>query len=206
MNTNYAERHIRALGLAKECAALGARIRTIEYVTGLAHGEIGRLFFPDRASAPRGRAPDSPDWYHNANLLNRAEASIFVSIYRRIRKLGFDPAQALVSGYKHYLQVCSVRPRIGFDRAFDLASHIDGLWIVRAQNFSLITCPTCASQYVTSISAKLVSNNECPFCKLVKRYPRDSRIQTSFPVKALPDVRAMEFGVIALSKHMSAYR
>lgn len=204
MNTNYAERHIRALGLAKECAALGARIRTIEYVTGLAHGEIGRLFFPDRASAPRGRAPDSPDWYHNANLLNRAEASIFVSIYRRIRKLGFDPAQALVSGYKHYLQVCSVRPRIGFDRAFDLASHIDGLWIVRAQNFSLITCPTCASQYVTSISAKLVSNNECPFCKLVKRYPRDSRIQTSFPVKALPDVSAMEFGVIALSKRMSA--
>lgn len=204
MNTNYAERHIRALGLAKECAALGARIRTIEYVTGLAHGEIGRLFFPDRASAPRGRAPDSPDWYHNANLLNRAEASIFVSIYRRIRKLGFDPAQALVSGYKHYLQVCSVRPRIGFDRAFDLASHMDGLWIVRAPNFSLITCPTCASQYVTSISAKLVSNNECPFCKLVKRYPRDSRIQTSFPVKALPDVSAMEFGVIALSKRMSA--
>ena len=204
MNTNYAERHIRALGLAKECAALGARIRTIEYVTGLAHGEIGRLFFPDRASAPRGRAPDSPDWYHNANLLNRAEASIFVSIYRRIRKLGFDPAQALVSGYKHYLQVCSVRPRIGFDRAFDLASHMDGLWIVRAQNFSLITCPTCASQYVTSISAKLVSNNECPFCKLVKRYPRDSRIQTSFPLKALPDVIAMEFGVISLSKRTSA--
>ncbi len=204
MNLNYAERHIRALGLAKECAALGARIRTIEYVTGVAHGEIGRLFFPDRASAPRGRAPDSPDWYHNANLLNRAEASILVSIYRRIRKLGFDPAEALVSGYKHYLQVCSVRPRVGFDRAFDLASHMDGLWIVRARNFSLITCPTCASQYVTSISAKLVTNGECPFCKLVKRYPRDSRIQTSFPVKALPDVRAMEFGVIALSKRMSA--
>ena len=204
MNTNYAERHIRALGLAKECAALGARIRTIEYVTGLAHGEIGRLFFPDRASAPRGRAPDSPDWYHNANLLNRAEASIFVSIYRLIRKLGFDPAQALVSGYKHYPQVRCVRPRSDFDRAFDLASHMDGLWIVRAQNFSLITCPTCASQYVTSISAKLVSNNECPFCKLVKRYPRDSRIQTSFPVKVLPDVTAMELGMIALSKRTSA--
>ena len=173
-------------------------------MTGLSHGEIGRLFFSDRASAPQGRAPYSPDWYYNANLLSRAEASIFVSIYRRIRGLGFGPAEALVSGYKHYLQVCSVQPRIGFDRAFDLASHVDGLWIVRAQNFSLITCPTCASQYVTSISAKLVTNDECPFCKLVKRYPRDSRIQTSFPVKALPDVTAMEFGVIALSKRMSA--
>jgi flagellar transcriptional activator FlhC len=205
MNTNYAERHIRTLGLATECAALGARSRTIEYVTGLAHGEIGRLFFSDRASAPQGRAPYSPDWYHNANLLSRAEASIFVSIYRRIRGLGFGPAEALVSGYKHYLQVCSVRPRIGFDRAFYFASHVDGLWIVRAQNFSLVTCPACASQYVASIGAKAVTNSECPFCKLVKRYPRDPRIQTSFPVKAMPDISAMEFGVIALSKRMNAY-
>ena len=112
MNLNYAERHIRALGLAKECAALGARIRTIEYVTGLAHGEIGRLFFPDRASAPRGRAPDSPDWYHNANLLNRAEASILVSIYRRIRKLGFDPAEALQANVSSGLAGMGERARL----------------------------------------------------------------------------------------------
>lgn len=203
MNTRYAERHIRALGWAKECAALGARSRTIEYVTGLSHGEVGRLFFSDRASAPRGRAPDSPDWYHNANLLSRAEASIVVSIYRRIRGLGFSPAEGLVSGYKHYLAVCGVRPRIGFDRAFHLASYVDGLWIVRAPNLSLVTCPACASQYVASIGAKTVTNGECPFCKLVKRYPRDPRIQTSFPVKAMPDISAMEFGVIALSKRTS---
>ena len=205
MNMNYAERHIRALKLAKECAALGARSRTIEYVTGLSHGEVGRLFFPDRRSTPRGRLPDSPDWYHNANLLSRVEASIFVSVYRRIRMLGFGPAEALVAGYKHYLQVCRVRTRIGFDRAFYFASHIDGLWIVRTQNFSLATCPTCASQYIASIGAKTVTNLECPFCKLIRRYPRDSRIQTSFPVKAMPDVSAMEFGVIALSKRMNAY-
>lgn len=205
MNTNYAERHIRALKLAKECAALGARSRTIEYVTGLSHSEVGRLFFPDRASTPRGRLPDSPDWYHNSNLLARVEASIFVSVYRRIRVLGFGPAEALVSGYKHYRQVCRVRPRIGFDRAFYFASHIDGLWIVRTQNFSLVTCPTCASQYIASIGAETVTNRECPFCKLVRRYPCDSRIQTSFPVKAMPDISAMEVGVIALSKRMSAY-
>ena len=205
MNLNYAERHIRALGLAKECAALGARCRTIEYVTGLSHGEVGRLFFPDRASAPRGRPPASPEWYHSANLLNRTETSIFVSIYRRIRELDFGPAEALVSGCKHYLQVCSVRPRISFDRAFDLASHMDGLWIVRVPNFSLLTCPACTSQYVASPSALPPTNHDCPFCKLVKRYPRDPRLQTSFTVKAMPDVSAMEFGVIALSKRMSAH-
>ena len=202
MDTSYAERHIRALGLAKECAALGARIRTIEYVSGLTRGQLARLFFADRKSAPRGRPPDSPDWYHSANLLHRTEASIFVSTYRRIRELGFGPAEALVSGYKHYLAVCRVHPRISFDRAFDLASHMDGLWIVSVPNFSLLTCPVCASQYVTSVSAHPVTNHQCPFCKLVNRYPRDPRIQTSFPVRALPDVTAIQLGIIALSKRM----
>ena len=205
MDTNYADRHIRALEVAKECAALGARSRTIEFVTGLSHGEVGRLFFPDRALAPRGRPPASPEWYHSANLLSRAEASIFVSIYRRIRELGFGPAEALVSGYKHYQQVCSVRPRISFDRAFDLASHTDGLWIVRVRNFSLLTCSICTSQYVASLSAHATTSRDCPFCKLVKRYPRDPRLQTSFPVKAMPNVSAMDFGVIAWSKRMSAH-
>jgi hypothetical protein len=39
---------------------------------------------------------------------------------------------------------------------------------------------------------------------LIKRYPRDARLQTSFPVKPMPDFSAMEFGVMALSKRMSA--
>jgi flagellar transcriptional activator FlhC len=187
MAATYAERHIRALGLAKECAALGARSRTIEYVTGLSHAEIIRLFFPDGALAPRGRPPSSPEWYYTANLINKAEASIFVSIYRRIRVLQFGPAEALVSAYKHYLQVC-VKPRISFDRAFDLASRVDGLWIVSAPNFSLMLCPACASQYVDSVGEGPSNNENCPFCKLVKRYAHDPRLQASFPAKASPDL------------------
>lgn len=199
-NTTQAERHIRALALAKECAALGARMRTIAYVTGLAHSQLAHLFFADRTSAPRGRPPDSPDWYHSANLLNRTEASIFVSIYRRIREMGFAPGEALVSGYRHYLSVCRAHPRISFDRAFDLASHMDGLWIVRTPSFSLVTCPACTSQYVTTVSAHPATNRECPFCKLLARYRRDPRIQTSFPVNALPDVSQIQLGIVALSK------
>ncbi len=198
MNTGYAERHIRALRLAKECAVLGARRRTIEYVTGLSRGEVGRFFFPDASLAPRGRPPASPEWYYSANLLSRADASIFVSIYRRIRDLGFDPAEALVSGYKHYRQVCRVQPRITFDRGFDLASHIDALWIVRTTSFSLLTCPACASQFVTAITTHTSANGECPFCKLVDRYTRDPRIQMSFPVQGLPDVKGIQAGVTML--------
>ena len=201
-NTSHAERHIRALALAKECVALGARIRTVGYVTGLPHGQLTHLFFSDCTLAQRGRAPDSPEWYHSANLLNRTEASIFLSIYRRIRDIGFGPTEALVSGYRHYLTVCRSHPRINFDRAFDLASHMDGLWTVRTPSFSLVTCPVCASQYATSVSAHPTTNHECPFCKLVKRYRRDPRIQTSFPVNALPDIRSIQSGMLALSKQM----
>ena len=201
-NISHAERHIRALALAKECTALGARIRTVGYVTGLPHAQLTHLFFTGRTLAQRGRAPDSPEWYHSANLLNRTEASIFVSIYRRIRELGFGPAEALVSGYRHYLTVCRHQPRINFDRAFDLASHMDGLWTVQTPSFSLVTCPVCTSQYVTSISVNPTTNHECPFCKLVKRYRRDPRIRTSFPADALPDISAIQSGVLALSKHM----
>lgn len=201
-NISQAERHIRALALAKECVALGARIRTVGYVTGLPHGQLTYLFFAGRTLAQRGRAPDSPEWYHSANLLNRTDASIFISIYRRIRELGFGPTEALVAGYRHYLEVCHSHSRINFDRAFDLASHMDGLWTVRIPSFSLVTCPVCASQYVTSIGATPVTNHECPFCKLVKRFQKDPRLRASFPANALPDITAIQSGMLALSKQM----
>jgi hypothetical protein len=197
---SLAERHICALVLAKECVVLGARIRTVGYVTGLPHAQLTHLFYSDCTLAQRGRAPDSPEWYHGANLINRTEASIFLSIYRRIRELGFGPTDALVAGYRHYLEVCRHHPRINFDRAFDLASHMDGLWTVRTPGFSLVTCPACTSQYVTSVGAHPTTNRECPFCKLVKRYRHDPRLQTSFPVNALPDITAIQSGVLALSK------
>ena len=200
IKTSRAERHIRALELAKKCAAFGARVRTIGHVTGLPHGELACLFFADIHAAPRGRAPDSPDWYHGANVLSRVEASIFLSVFRRIRELGFGPAEALVSGYQHYRTVCRDQMRISFDRAFDLASHLDGLWLARIPNFSLLDCPACASQYVTALGTNPVSNHECTFCKLVTRYPRDPRIQSSFQSPGLTDMNNVQLGVIALSR------
>ena len=87
------DRQLRALALAKACAACGARVRTIGHLTGLPPREALRLLFPDRMAVPRGRSPDSPEWYHGANLLHRAEASIVVALYRRLRDADF-PASA----------------------------------------------------------------------------------------------------------------
>ena len=83
--TARAERHLRAIKLAKDCAELGARIRSIHWITGLPARELQRLLFNDPHAIPRGRAPDSPEWYHTANLLFRADASYFPHIGRRIK-------------------------------------------------------------------------------------------------------------------------
>ena len=162
------DRQLRALALAKACAACGARVRTIGHLTGLPPREALRLLFPDRLAVPRGRSPDSPEWYHGANLLHRAEASIVVALYRRLRDADFPAGEALVGAYRHYVGICQPPHRISFDRAFDLAAHTDGLWLTDTRSFSLVTCPACHSEFLAAFGSVARSNDHCPFCKLVQ--------------------------------------
>ncbi|MCP5233009.1 MAG: hypothetical protein H6948_13150 [Zoogloeaceae bacterium] len=147
------DRQLRALALAKACAACGARVRTIGHLTGLPPREALRLLFPDRLAVPRGRSPDSPEWYHGANLLHRAEASIVVALYRRLRDADFPAGEALVGAYRHYVGICQPPHRISFDRAFDLAAHTDGLWLTDTRSFSLVTCPACHSEFLAAFGS-----------------------------------------------------
>ncbi|MBL0285546.1 MAG: hypothetical protein IPQ01_17665 [Zoogloea sp.] len=55
------DRHLRAMQLAKQLAALGARLKTIHLITGIPPRQVQSLFFPDAHTIPRGRAPDSAD-------------------------------------------------------------------------------------------------------------------------------------------------
>lgn len=180
------------------CAGLGARIRTINHLTCLPRRELLRLFFPDPQAVPRGRPPDSPDWYYNANVLFRAEASIFASIFQRLRDAGFGANDSLVGAYRHYLRTCGPEPRISFDRAFDLAAHMDGIWIASAKSFDMVTCPRCGSQRLAAVGTMPVHADGCPFCKLVARYRADPRVQTSFPLVPLADPRDVPAGILPL--------
>jgi flagellar transcriptional activator FlhC len=180
------DRQLHALQLAKDCAALGARVRTIGHLTGLPARQLLSLLFPDPQHVPRGRPPDSPEWYHGANLLYRAEASIVMALYRRLREGGFPAPDALVGAYRQHGSICQPPQRISFDRAFDLAAHTDGLWLARGPSFSLVACPRCHSEYLAAYGALPRSNDACPFCKLVQRYGCDQRLQASFPVRPLP--------------------
>ena len=195
---NRAERQLRAVRLAMDCADLGARVRTIHHLCGLPPRELQRLLFSDPYAIPRGRAPDSPEWYHSANLLFRADASVFMATYHRAHQGGFAAADALVGAYRHYMLVTQTPHRISFDRAFDLASHLDGIWVARAPSFSVVTCPACASDFLTSLGS-VADAQDCPFCKLVKRYRHDPRIQSSFPTQPLPDTSTFQRGMLSLA-------
>lgn len=180
------ERHLNAVKVGQDCAALGARVKTIHHITGLQPREVQRLFFTDPQAIPRGRPPNSLEWYHAANLIARAESSIFISVYRRLRRTGFGAAETLISAYRGYQAVCQCPHRISFDRAFDLASHTDGIWLARTAIFDVLGCPTCGSEFLTAIGSLTPANAECPFCKLISRYETDPRLQASFPPRHLP--------------------
>lgn len=193
-----AERRMTSLALAHDCAVLGGRARTIHHVSGLSVREAQHLFFADPASAPRGRAPDSPEWYHGANLLHRAEASIIVAVYRRLRSMGFGSAEALVGAYRHYQFFCRSPYRISFDRAFDLAAHTDGIWVATEPSFAVVACILCDSEHVAPFGARsLPSGSECPFCRLIQRHDVDPRIRGCFQTPSLDDSDA-------LTKHLRA--
>ena len=173
-----ADRHVRSLAAAKDCASLGARVSTIAHVSGLDDGKIKELFFEDK-SPRRGNAPSSSDWYHRANSIKRAHASICVAIYRRLRSLGFDPRDSLLSAYREYLELVeqgSEDARISCDRAFDLVGRTDGLW-GHSQELTINSCSRCKRDYLAALGDRVAA---CPFCCLIDRYPHDRRIQNCF--------------------------
>jgi hypothetical protein len=188
------DRQLRALRLAKGCAALGARVRTISHLSGLPRQELLRQLFPDRSRVPKGRPPASPEWYHGANLLYRAEASIVMSIFRRLRASGLTAADALLAAYRHYRSVGEAPHRISLDRAFDLAAHAEGLWLTDLKSFSVLACPACRSEFLAVYGSIPASNEQCPFCKLLQRYRTDPRVQASFPVRPLPNPSLLQLG------------
>lgn len=197
-------RHLHALQLAQTCVDLGARVRTLGYLTRLPRRQLVRLFFAGPQSIPRGRAPDSPEWYHNANVLFRAAASVFGVRYQRLRQGQFPPGDALVSAYRHYLQLSCDEPRISFDRAFDLASHLDGIWTAKTRSFAIAVCPRCNSEYLTAIGGAQIQSNGCPFCKIVQRFGTDPRVQTCFPVPPLTDPAQIVLGIDLLMQSQRA--
>lgn len=180
MPSTRVNQRVRALALARDCATLGARVKTIHHLTGLRPQELLHLLFSDRKPPPRGRAPDTREWYHNANLLYRTEASIVVSSFQRLRLMNFAAAEALVAAYRYYQSVYRPPSRISFDRAFDLAAHTEGLWIARSPSFCMALCQHCGSEFLDALGSSGAAARPCPFCQLLNRHRRDPRLTAAF--------------------------
>ena len=175
---------VRARALARDCALLGARVRTIHHLTGVRPQELMHLLFVGGAQPPRGRAPDTREWFHHANLLYRTEASIVVANFQRLHHMGFGAVEALIAAYRYYQSVYRPPNRISFDRAFDLAAHTEGLWIAKTRSFRIALCPRCGSEYLDAVGGEGTAVRACPFCQLLEKHGRDPRL-TAF-VASMP--------------------
>ena len=158
-----ASTRIRSLETARQCAELGACKRTISWVTGLAPYFILRTLYDDEHPAPKGRPPYQGDFYFRLTLRLQAEASSFAVKYRALVVAGFLPSESLVTAYRHYLSLTST-PAFGFDEAFNLVAHLDGIWAVSSPSLQLCLCRRCGSDHLAPIGS--LPSNGCAFCKL----------------------------------------
>lgn len=197
------DRHLRAMQLAKQLVALGARLKTIHLITGIPPRQVQSLFFPDAHAIPRGRAPDSTEWYHNANLILRTDACLIGAKYRQLRNQGLAAGEALVFAYRAY-QAATLPPyRISLDRAFNLVSYIDGIWLAKSPSLSVLTCLRCDCEFIAAVGTVAHRGEPCPFCKLLERFDLDHRIQACYPARPVLDINERQLGMLALFHKLS---
>jgi hypothetical protein len=213
MDTRLLEHRMRALALARECALLGARPRTISVVTGLERYEVVNLLFSESGSRKAGQNPSSPEWlFGKAGLLDQLDASMFTAKFDRLVTLGVKYPEALVTSYTQYrimreepdtLEASDGEPdgkakvRLTFDRAFDLACHAYAIWGTPKPSLMLADCPKCHSRYLTALSLR-PDPTECFFCKLLERYRTSERIRKSFQICSRSPVNK------ALASHLAS--
>lgn len=159
----FAETRIRSLETARECVRLGARQRTIAWVTGLPTSFIFHKVFDARHRAPRGRPPYSEEFIFRAPLRVQAEASAFASKYRLLTTEGLMQSRALITAFKHYRSSVPT-PSVSFDEAFFLVSSLDGIWAATAPTLDLGRCRRCGCMQILPRGG--ASRDGCPFCKV----------------------------------------
>jgi len=160
-------RHWHALELAKQAVELGGRLSIVSTFTGLGKTELRQLFCdPDAARRHSGRQPTN--WDLSRSVVVEVQAAMFYACFRAIRQLGYPAADALVTGFKHYLRHFGHDPRLTFDRAFELVAQIEGCWTARAPSLMTVVCHHCKSRYLIPRAAEPVGSGECPFCRLAR--------------------------------------
>ena len=182
-------RRWRTLALAREAVELGARVAVTSAFTGVPRAEVQRLFY-GRSITGRspGRIPYSPYWYVTESLFVQIQSAFFHASFRTLRELGHPPAEALVAAYKHYRRHFGHDLRLSFDRAFELVTHLDGLWAKDPPRLMTIVCRGCRATYLSPRGDEPVGTGECPFCK-VARLGNGRLLKSVLPARSPADPR-----------------
>lgn len=153
---------LRALETARQCAMLGARHRTISFITGLTPGYIARAVYCKQYPAPIGRPQYSEDFLFKTTRRLQAEASLLAAHYRRLTDDGFRPADALIIAYRQH-HTTHPFSDLHFDQAFFMVSRLDGIWAANKSVLSFVECLNCHSAYLAAHG--MAKRDNCPVCR-----------------------------------------
>lgn len=158
-----ADTRIRSLETARECVRLGARQRTIAWLTGLPTSFIFHNIYDAEHLPPRGRPPYTEDFIYRSSLKVQAEVGMFAAKYRLLTAEGIAPALALITAFRHYRSVVH-QSSFSFDEAFFVVSSLDGIWAASIRTLELGTCRRCCCLHLLPHGAAPAAAG-CPFCR-----------------------------------------
>jgi hypothetical protein len=158
-----ADTRIRSLETARECVRLGARQRTIAWLTGLPTSFIFHNIYDAEHLPPRGRPPYTEDFIYRSSLKVQAEVGMFAAKYRLLTAEGIAPAQALITAFRHYRSVVH-QPSFSFDEAFFVVSNLDGIWAASTRTLELGACRRCGCLHLLPRGAASAAAG-CPYCR-----------------------------------------
>jgi hypothetical protein len=126
-----------------------------------------------RKNAPPSRRRASRRLRHGAGRFRQRSPGPPGAYRRNLGQAGLAAGEALVFAYRAY-QAATLPPyRISLDRAFNLVSYIDGIWLANAPALSVLTCPGCGCEFIAAVGTVAHPGEPCPFCKLLERFHLD---------------------------------
>lgn len=175
------ENHLWLMNQAQAAFELGARVRTVEIITGISRYTLASKF-ADLPEIHRnhGGMPTTPYWYM-AGSVRRAQASHFYAYFDAGVGRGVSPLEMLIVAYRRYLARYIDDPQLTFDRAFLLAATVRSLWGHKDPSLYAVRCPRCTCLYISQVETV-----KCPFCQVMKDQSRTKKIAAPIALEDTP--------------------
>ena len=132
----------------------------------------------------KGRPHDLTIWNRSVKPIVRVQYSMLAVTYRRLIYARLTPEAALQSAYQHTRMRYSDKHAIGFNRAFEIISLLEGRWDAEERQLHLTRCSMCGSLHLESKVDP--AGADCPFCSLMRK-PAVYDHALALPAARLPE-------------------